>query len=499
MNGFHRARNHGVLLALLLLAALCAAQTSGNRADAVAAALQDQEFGKALRLLGPALRESPEDAQLWAMQGVAYAGENNNQEAIVSFRRSLRISPDYLPALQGAAQIEYAEGSPAAIPLIERILRVRPNDQTGHAMLAVLEYQQGDCAAAVVHFEKAEPLLASKVTAQHAYGICLVRLKQLDRAAAIFQRAVALDPEDSRERHLLAAIQLMAHKPQDALATLEPLLGSSSPDAQTLELASSAHEDAGETTQAVSLIRQAILLDPHNVNLYLDFAHISYDHNGFQVGINVLSDGISLQPEAAPLYLARGVLYVQLAEYDKAEADFEKAHDLDPRQSLSAAAQGVVAMQKGDLPHALATVQAKLKRKPDDPVLLYLQADILSQQGADAGTPEFRLAMQSAREAVALQPTLEEARGVLAKLYMQTGQYQDAIVQCRKALASNPRDQAAMYHLIQALRKTGKTQEIPGLLKRFALLREQASKEENERYRYKIVEEDTASHSSARP
>ena len=101
-----------------------------------------------------------------------------------------------------------------------------------------------------------------------------------------------------------------------------------------------------DTPQAVATLRQAILLDPQNVNLYVDFANLSSAHDSFQVGIDVVSDGISQLPKAVPLYLARGVLYVQLAQYDKAEADFETAHELDPRQSLSSAAQGLLAAQE---------------------------------------------------------------------------------------------------------------------------------------------------------
>jgi tetratricopeptide (TPR) repeat protein len=317
-------------------------------------------------------------------------------------------------------------------------------------------------------------------------------------AEKVFQRAVALRPEDRRERQLLASIQLMAHKPQDALATLQPILGATDPDAGTLELASTAYEDAGDTPNAVSTLRQAILLDPRNVNLYVDFASLSMAHQSFQVGINVISDGISLQ-ESARLYLARGVLYVQLAEYDKAEADFEKAHDLDPNQSLSSAAQGLAAVQQNDLDRALATVQTKLARKPNDAYLLYLQADFLSQKGADVGTPEFQTAMRSAKKAVALQPTLAPARGVLAKLYLQAGQNQEAVEQCRKALESDSKDQTAVYRLIQALRKTGNKAEIPALLKRLAALRQQAAQEERERYRYKLVDEDTPPKQPAQP
>jgi tetratricopeptide (TPR) repeat protein len=317
-----------------------------------------------------------------------------------------------------------------------------------------------------------------------------VKLKQPEKAAKIFQRALVLNPDDRRERRLLASVQLMAHQPQDALATLWPLLQGSNEEVETLELAATAYEDNRDTPQAVATLRQAILLDPKNVNLYVDFANISSAHDSFQVGIDVVSDGISQLPKAVPLYLARGVLYVQLAQYDKAEADFETAHTLDPRQSLSSAAQGLLAVQEDDVNRALATVQAKLTQKPKDAPLLYLQADFLSQKGVEPGTPEFQLAMRSAKQAVALQPTLSGARTVLAKLYLQEGKYPEAIEQCREALERDPKDQTALYHLIQGLRKTGNNREIPDLLKQLALLRKQAAREESERNQYKLVEED---------
>ncbi len=114
----------------------------------------------------------------------------------------------------------------------------------------------------------------------------------------------------------------------------------------------------------VSTLRQAILLQPKNIDLYLDFANIAFAHQSFQVGIDVLSDGLVVQPAAAPLYVARGVLYVQVADYDKAEADFAKASALDPTQTLSDAAQGLAAVQENDLDRALATLQSKLASKP---------------------------------------------------------------------------------------------------------------------------------------
>jgi tetratricopeptide (TPR) repeat protein len=477
-----------LLLALVLYSHSIFAQNLKVRIDAVNSALQSKDFDKALELLQPALKASPENAQLWSMQGTAYAGKTQTKEALSSFRKALKLSPDYLPALEGAAQIGFEASDPAAIPIIERILRLRPKDTTSHGMLAVLQYQQGKWADAVTHFENAGSLFESQPSALHAYATCLVKLKQYDKAIKIFESTVALNPQDPHERQLLSAIQLMANQPNDALATLEPLL-QTTPDASTLELAARVYEANKDTSRAVSTLQQAILLDPTNVDLYVDFASICYTHGSFQVGVDVVNDGLALQPNAAPLYFARGILYIELAQFEKGEADFEKANELDPSQSLSAAAQGIAAAQRNDFDRALAKIQESLAQQPNDPLMLYLQADILAAKNADVNTPDFQLAMRSAQKAVVLRPSLGAAHGVLAKLYMQSEKYPEAIEQCRKALAIDPSDQTVVYRLIQALRKTGdKKSEIPDLLKKLAQLREQAIQKDKERYRFKLVD-----------
>lgn len=340
-----------------------------------------------------------------------------------------------------------------------------------------------------MHFEKTGSLFESRIPALHAYGICLVKLHQFDRAADVFEKSLALDSGDRRERQVTASVQLMAHQSAKAIATLGPLL-SETPDAAILELASAAYEDAHDTARAVDTLRQAILLEPQNVRLYVDFAALSATHQSFQVGINVVNDGISQMPNAAPLHFARGVLYVQLADYEKAQADFDKAYELDPTQSLSAAAQGLAAVQQNDLANALSGVEQKLTRTPNDPLLLYLRADVLAQQGVEPSSEAFKLAIRSAQQAVKLRPGLGPARSVLAKLYLQNGQFSESAEQSRKALEIDPKDQTALYHLIQALRKTDRKTEIPALLKQLASLRQQAASDEREQYRYKLVEGD---------
>jgi tetratricopeptide (TPR) repeat protein len=488
----------GLLFSLLLSFSLFG-QTSGDPIGAVSDALRAGEFAKALQLVQIALQRAPTSAQLWTLQGLAYSGGGHKKDALGSFRAALRLSPDYLPALEGAAQIEYDEGSAVAVQHLARILRLRPSDATSHAMLAVLDYKLGDCTGAVQHFQQSGSLASSQPAALQEHGACLVKLRQFDKAVAVFRILMEQNPAEAHARYQLAAVQLIAERPKDTIDTLTPLLQSNHPESRILQLASSAYEAAGDTPNAVRTLRQAIVTDPRNVDLYLDFANLSMDHQSFDVGVDVINSGLKLQPGAAALYVARGILDVQLAKFDEAEADFEKANVLDPAGSLGSVAQGLEAVQSNDPDRALTTVRAKLAKEPDDPYLLYLQAEVLTQKGVDPGTPGFAAALRSAKRAVALQPSLSAARDVLAKLYLQSGQNQLAIEQCHKALDTDPKDQTALYHLIQALRKTGVKNEIPELLKRLAELRAGSTKQESEHNRYKLVEENGAARSSAQP
>lgn len=489
-----------MLVALLAACSFTVAQTTANRIEPVTSALRAGQFVKALQILQAELEKDPNSTQLWALRGIALSGKGDKREALGAFRHALAISPDYLPALEGAAQIEYENGGKDAVALLQRVLLLRPRDPTSHAMLAVLAYRRGDCGSAVSHFEQSGSLAESQPGALQEYGDCLVRLKQLEKATALFRGALGQSAApDVEVRCLLASVQMMAQHAKDAILTLQPVLQQNTTDANVLALAASAYESDGNTPEAVRLLREAILADPHNVNLYLDFANISIDHQSFQVGVDMINAGLAAEPKAVALYVARGVLYVQLAQYDKAEADFEQADALDPRQSMGSAAEGLAAVQENDPDRALTAVQSKLAKKPNDAFLLYLRAEILTQRGADPGSPEFREAMDSAKKAVSLRPSLASAHDVLAKLYLQAGQNTAAIEQSRKALDSDAKDQTALYHLIQALRKSGGTPEIPGLLKRLADLRMEGTKQEAAHNRYRLVEEKSSSTERPQP
>src|SRR6185437_6540475 len=184
-----------------------------------------------------------------------------------------------------------------------------------------------------------------------------MNLDKADDALPVFQRLLALEPGDSDSRYNLGVVQLATHRVKDAVETLQPLLSVTPVDPDVLDLASSAYEESGDTPKAVSLLRQAIVLDPKKLRYYIDFAALSFTHQSFQVGIDMIDVGLKANPNAAQLFVARGVLLIQAGQYDKAEADFARANELDPKQTSGSVAQGLAQMQQSNLGQALATVR----------------------------------------------------------------------------------------------------------------------------------------------
>ncbi len=300
--------------------------------------------------------------------------------------------------------------------------------------------------------------------------------------------ALSLTPGDGRIRQGLATAQFRSNQPQEVLQTLEPLLNATEPDPEVLSMASAAQEAVGDTPKAVELLRSAIVEEPRNPQHYVDFASLCFNHDSFQVGIGMIDQGLKLLPDAASLYLARGVLYVQAAKYPEAEADFDRANLLDPSQGIASLAQGLSLVQQDNLDAALDAAREELKKRSDDAFLHYLVAEILAQKGAAPGDAEFQQAIREGERAVKLRPEFVLAQDTLAGLYLKSNQIQLSIQHSRESLRLLPSDQIALYHLIQELRKSGQRQELPQLVKRVSELRQESRDKEALQSRYKIFE-----------
>ena len=128
---------------------------------------------------------------------------------------------------------------------------------------------------------------------------------------------------------------------------------------------------------------------------YAAFAALCLEHDSFQVGIDMMNVGLKFVPDDPSLYLSRGLLYVELAQFESAEADFSRVEKLSGFQSLGSYALDLADVQRNDPEQALARVRAQLKTHPDDPLLNFFLAQSLMNHSPDVQSDAFKEAMSA--------------------------------------------------------------------------------------------------------
>ena len=454
--------------------------------------IRSKQYDEALQLTNATLHDSPNDFRLLTLQGIVLSSKGNSSEALKSFQRALSFYPNYLPALKSEIELLYRTQDDRAIATLEQLLKIDPHDETAHEMLAVLEGKKGKCQIAVSHFLSSKNAVARHPGSLEMYGYCLELTKQPEKAIPVFEQLAKLLPDKEYPQYDLAVLQLETKQYDAAIRTLEPLLRAAHPDPDTLSLASQAYEASGDTPKATTVLRQAIISNPANPNYYTAFALICLDHESYQVGIDMLNVGLQQIPKNSSLYVSRGLLYAQLADYEKAEADFKTAESLDSAQNISSYALDLTELEKNRPDMALTKVRSQLKTHPNSAEHHFLLAKLLENDAA-AGPGSARTeAINSALAAVKLNPDLVDARDLLASLYIRSGQFGLAKQQSERALKQDPLDQQAIYHMIVALRHSASSadrEQIKALAKRLAEAQQRQRQKDVIRRSYKLLED----------
>jgi tetratricopeptide (TPR) repeat protein len=479
------------LYVFLACSALCHSQANDDVGQ-IAIALRNRDFAQALTLSRSALSKRPDDFRIWTLRGMAAAGTGDQTAALAAYESALRLASNYLPALEGAAQTEFQLGHDAARPLLEKVLVQKPGDATSHAMLGVLDYRKKNCPEAIEHFQIAASVIDSQPAALSEFGACLGFLNRYEDAVTVFARALALEPARREARYNLALAQWGGQHVDDALATLQPLMDAMPADEDALDLCAEIFEAKGDTPRATEVLRNAIVADPKHLESYLQFAMLSYDHASPRVGVDMVNAGLTQLPNEPRLYLVRGILLTQLGEFSRAAEDFVAASRIDPRLSFLGVAEGLVKSQQHKPAEALKEFRADVEAHPNEAYAHYLLAEELLEEGKPEGSPEYKEEIAAAERAVKLDPSMVAAHDLLSAVYLENGHADLAIEQARAALALAPDDQQAVYHLIVAMRKTDRKDELPVLLKRLVELRADAKTTSAAGRRYRLSDDLTS-------
>jgi tetratricopeptide (TPR) repeat protein len=339
--------------------------------------------------------QDPKDIESWLTLGRLYRTASNSVEAEKAYTQALALDPNSEEALTGLAIVYSDVGDTRkAIEKLKAVTNKDPNPRTLAA-------------------------LASSYEQLHEYK----------SAAEVLQKAIALDPDNSRIKRALARNLLYSGSFDDSLKYYSELAEEDPHDAEVQLRMSEIYREKHDYAKARTMLDKAKALDPDNLEVRYDEVNLLAVQGQTDKAIEALksllkdterksySEG---EKSNRANFLERlGEFYRSANQYQPAIDTFRQIADLDPDAAPRAEAEVIDTYRAAkDYKRGAAEADAALQKYPNDRTLKVVYASLLADMGkTDQAVAELRTLLTGERD---LQTQL-----TIAGIYEKARRYED--------------------------------------------------------------------------
>jgi tetratricopeptide (TPR) repeat protein len=455
------------------------------------ALVQKGQLAAATELLDGAVKANS-SARGWHALGLLHLALNKPDRADADFTAALKLAPQHLSSAveRGAlaldrkdptaalGHVEPALVDPKALAPVERAraLAIR-----GAALLALDRAKDGAAG-----LEEAVKLDGSSALAKGTLARIYASLHEDLKAVPLWAEVVKLDPKSSAWAAGQVRSLLAAQKPEDALAVATKARASFPKDSTLALLAGRAQELLDRNSDAEQSYKNALELDPANVEAGLQLARLHLRQRRFaeakvpltalaerfpqdprvRIGLGdlALASGdvgaaqseyeraTALAPDLAEGWVARARAAVERKSWKEARLHAEKGLSVDPGVPEGRFVHGLALWKLGELDAAATELEAARKPTTNARVEVTLGAVKFEQGKVDE-------AGELLAQVLKAEPGNPDANFWMARVNDKKGQYSNAVESIRAALDRAPTRPAFHYELGRILRDAGKLPE----------------------------------------
>jgi tetratricopeptide (TPR) repeat protein len=175
---------------------------------------KQKDYPKAIEAMERVVGMDSRNDQAHFQLGALYDESKNKEKSIASMKKAIELNPRNAAALNylGYTWAEMGVQLDEAERLIERALKIEPNDGFYIDSLGWVYYQKGDYAKAVEHLERAVDLTRDDPTIIEHLGDAYERSGKVDRAVARYREALKKSKEDEQIERIRGKIQRLERK-----------------------------------------------------------------------------------------------------------------------------------------------------------------------------------------------------------------------------------------------------------------------------------------------
>lgn len=332
-------------------------------------------------------RAEPQNPRWTHLEAGLLAGFGRLDEAIPLLRRTLELSPDYLPArIRLADALLKTNQTDAAAAEYRNALSADPNNV--YALLGMAR-----CKMEAKHWTLAEENLRRAVQAKPTFSAAWQLLSTLaeqrgDKEAAIQAERAATagtrfqdipdawadelldDCYDPYRLRVAAAVLEDARDPATGVRFLERALRLSPENASAHRELGRLYMQRGQPLEARPHLEKAVALAPEDAENWIGLVKVTTAMQD-AAGLNrALLAGLSHCPDSPSLHLERGRQLLAERKISEALVEFEESKRLRPNEPDALLQIGISYLYLGDTVKGLTAMQEVLRVQPDHPTAL---------------------------------------------------------------------------------------------------------------------------------
>ena len=442
--------------ALVCAAALAAGCGPSGSLERARSEMDQRRLYTAIKTLTEVIDREPENVDALVARGQCYLKLMRHEAARSDFERVLTLQPGLAPARLGLAEVLVGEKKyDEALVAAEVIAKESPDSIGPYAVIGRVNHAlfQRTARECVKIFEdRRKDSLAAAAAVE-------IRLGRFDSAEECLDRWYASDPGGVTRSGLRQALDEAKSQFQLAADNLAVASGQTAgrpgtPDPDTLVLLAAVLYDKGDHDQAERAADKALELKGVNRvqatvikagvlserSSRLMREGVAQDDSGkraeagrlSQQAIGMLEEVLRQYPAAAVVRDKLVMHYLRAGMLDKAE-DVMRPGATQPRGPMTHYFRGLVYLAKGEFPRAATELLTIRDVMDNDPAYHFNLG--LAYYGKGGENASIALATTEFRRVVELAPNFVPARFRLAKLYLQSKWYEEALAQCEQILA----------------------------------------------------------------
>ena len=305
--------------------------------------------------------------------------QQNALAEVVKNKNATDADVSHAYGLMGETYHAYSLAAPARECYLNAS-RLAPSDFRWLYLLAKLDQQEGDVAAAIAHFQTAGSLQPKFVAVPVNLGNIYLELNRLEEAKASFVKALEIQPGSAAAYYGLGQVALSKRAYAEAVDYFEKALALA-PDANRIHYSlAMAYRGLGDAEKArLHLAQQGSVgvrvADPliddlqdlvQGARVHLIRGRLAFEAKRYAEAAAEFRRAVTSRPDSVPAHVNLGVALTQTGDLKGAVAEFEATLRIDPRNTTAHYNLGLLLSRDNKHQQAIAHLEAVANINPND-------------------------------------------------------------------------------------------------------------------------------------